>query len=266
MSTIAEPGDLSGVRVLVTRPAHQAQGLIEILRAAGAQPLSFPVVEIDAPEDMAALIAIVDRLQEFDLAIFISANAVNKAMNLIRARREWPASLGVACVGKGSAKELKHFGFAQVISPQGRFDSEALLALPALQTVRGRRIVIFRGDGGREVLGNTLTERGAIVEYGECYRRGKPTADIGPILRAWARGDIDVVTLTSVEGLRNLYDVLGKLGQQWLIKTPLVVISERIAQACRELGVKTEPTIAAEASDAAIVDAIRTWRNREKTL
>lgn len=266
MSTAEPAGALAGVHVLVTRPAQQAHDLCAALRAEGAEVLHFPVVEILDPRDTAALLALIDRLEEFSLAIFISANAVNKAMNLIRTRREWPAQLAVACVGKGSAKELRHFGFDHIITPSGRFDSEALLALPSLNNVVGQKIVIFRGDGGRELLGNTLSERGASVEYGECYRRAKPNADVAPLLRAWARNSVDVVTLTSVEGLRNLYDLLGKLGQSWLIKTPVVVISERIAQACRELGFKHEPLIADEASDAAIVRTIRNWHARQKAL
>lgn len=257
---------LTGVRVLVTRPAHQADGLAQLIEAAGGEAIRFPVVEILEPEDSSALLRTIDRLDEFDMAIFISPNAVNKALNLILARRRLPPHLALACVGRGSAKELRHFGFENVIVPGGRFDSEALLALPALTEVRGKKIVIFRGDGGREVLGNTLTARGAQVEYAECYRRAKPTADSTLLMRRWARGDIDAVVVTSVAGLRNLFDIVGKLGQQWLIKTPTVVVSERMAEVCRELGYKQAPLIADEASDEGILRALEAWRRAQKTL
>lgn len=257
---------LAGMRVLVTRPAHQADALARLIEAEGGEAIRFPVVEILEPEDSTALLRIIDRLDEFDLAIFISPNAVNKALNLILARRTLPPNLALACVGRGSAKELKHFGCENIIVPSGRFDSEGLLALPALTDVRGKRIVIFRGDGGREVLGHTLAARGAEVEYAECYRRAKPTADSTVLMRRWARGGIDAVTVTSVAGLRNLFDLVGKLGQQWLIKTPTVVISERMAEVCRELGYKSPPLVADEASDEGILRALETWRQTQKPL
>jgi len=228
---------LAGKGILVTRPAHQAQELARLIREAGGRPIMFPVIEILDVEDLQPLLAIIGRLAEFDLAVFISPNAVDKAMNLIAARGGLPAGLKLAAVGKGSARELKRYGIAGVLVPEGRFDSEGLLALPDLQGVSGRRVVIFRGDGGRELLGDTLAARGASVTYAECYRRSRPGADAAALLRSWARGEVQAVTVTSGEGLRNLFDMVGKLGQQWLKKTPLFAVHPRIAQAARELGV-----------------------------
>ncbi|MGE5240500.1 MAG: uroporphyrinogen-III synthase [Bacteroidota bacterium] len=263
----SRPRALEGVRVLVTRPRDQAENLARLIEAEGGEAIRFPVIEIAEPQDTRALLAIVDRLDQFGMAIFISPNAVNRAMNLILARRGGlPPGLRVACVGRGSARELKHFGIEKPVVPAGRFDSEALLELPALREVAGDRIVIFRGDGGRELLGDTLAARGAAVEYAECYRRTRPTADTTPLLRRWARGEVDIVTVTSVDGLHNLYDMLGKAGQSWLIRTPIVVVSDRMAAVCRELGFKAEPLIAAQAADAALVEAVKAWRAAQKTL
>lgn len=257
---------LSGVRVLVTRPRDQAEHLAHLIEQQGGEAIRFPVIEIAEPKDTQALLAVIGRLDQFALAIFISPNAVNRAMNLILARGGLPAALRVACVGRGSARELKHFGVGNVIVPQGRFDSEALLELPELQQVDGKRIVIFRGEGGRELLGDTLKTRGAEIEYAECYRRTRPRADVTPLLRRWARGEIDIVSVTSVDGLHNLFDMLGKAGQQWLVRTPVIVVSGRMAEVCRELGFKTEPRVAAQASDEAILEAVKTWRETQKSL
>lgn len=253
--------ELEGLGIMVTRPAHQAEGLCEGIEAVGGRPWRFPVLEILDPEDSGPLNDLIDRLDDFDLAVFISPNAVNKAMNLIQARRSLPEGLQLATVGRRSAVELRHFiGRDPDIFPRQKFDSEALLAQPGMQEVAGKRIVIFRGDGGREVLGNTLAERGAEVTYAEAYRRGRPPADVGALQRAWARGEIDVITITSGEGLRNLFDMVGKLGQQWLRKTPLVVVSENQRELARELGFKVEPVVAEAAADEAIVDALIRWR------
>ena len=163
MRESASPGGaLQGVRVLVTRPRDQAEKLAILIEGEGGDAIRFPAIEIAEPKDTQALLAVIDRLGQFDLAIFISPNAVNRAMKLILARHgAWPRNVGIACVGRGSARELKHFGAGNVIVPAGRFDSEALLALPELKQVTGSKIVIFRGEGGRELLGDTLKSRGA---------------------------------------------------------------------------------------------------------
>ncbi len=229
-------GPLAGRGIVVTRPAQQAGPLAEMIRAAGGTPIIFPVLEILDTADIQPLVDAIDRLDSFDLAIFISPNAVLRAMNQIAARRAWPDGLHAAAIGKGSVKELKRFGIVDVIAPTRTFDSERLLELPQLQAVAGQRVVIFRGEGGRELLGDTLAARGASVEYVECYRRARPRADAAPLLRAWARNEVHAVIVTSSEGLRNLFEMIGKLGQSWLRRTPLLVPHSRIAAAARELG------------------------------
>lgn len=229
-------GPLAGRGIVVTRPVAQAGPLAGMIRAAGGTPIIFPVLEILDTADIQPLVDAIDRLDSFYLAIFISPNAVLRAMNQIAARRAWPVGLRAAAIGKGSVKELKRFGIVKVIAPTRVYDSERLLELPQLQAVTGQRIVIFRGEGGRELLGDTLAARGASVEYVECYRRARPRADAAPLLRAWARNEVHAVLVTSSEGLRNLFEMIGKLGQSWLRRTPLLVPHPRIAAAARELG------------------------------
>ena len=182
---------LAGRRVVVTRPAGQTAHLAALIRAAGGEPLLFPALEIFDAGDLQPVLALIERLDAFDLAIFISANAVEKALALVRARRAWPPALRVATVGRGSERELQRRGFAAVIAPTERFDSEALLDLPELKQMQGKRVVIFRGEGGRELLGDALTARGAAVEYAACYRRGRPKADPAPLLAWCARSELD---------------------------------------------------------------------------
>jgi uroporphyrinogen-III synthase len=229
-------GHLAGRRIVITRPAGQNERLAEMIRAAGGEPIVFPVIEILDLADTRALVAAADRLDGYQLAVFVSPNAVDKAMNVIRARREWPQHVRAATIGRASERALARHGVTAVIAPTGRFDSEALLELPALADVRGWRVVIYRGDGGRELLGDTLIERGATVDYVECYRRARPEADAGPLLERWARGEIDAVTVSSSEGLRNLCDLLGPPGQAWLKRTPLFAPHARIAENARALG------------------------------
>jgi uroporphyrinogen-III synthase len=250
-------GTLAGRGIVVTRPAHQAVQLAEQIRAAGGNPIIFPVLEILDTTDIQPLIAVIDRLETYSLAIFISPNAVTRAMSQIVARRTWPDGLRAATIGKGGVKELKRFGISEVIAPTGVFDSERLLDLPQLQAVEGQHVVIFRGDGGRELLGDTLVARGARVDYVECYRRARPRADAAPLLKAWARNEVHAVTVTSSEGLRNLFEMVGKLGQSWLRRTLVLVPHPRIAEAARELGCSN--VIETAPGDDGLIAALRQY-------
>jgi uroporphyrinogen-III synthase len=227
---------LEGRHVVVTRPAAQAAHLAEALVARGARPVLFPVLSITDVEDKTPLLDLAARLDDFDWAAFVSPNAVNAALPVILGRRSWPAGLRAATIGRSSEEALARFGIADVLAPRDRFDSEALLELPQLQEVAGQRVVIFRGDGGRELLADTLRTRGAEVELLTCYRRGRPASDPAPLLKLWEVGRLDAVTATSSEGLRNLFDMVGKLGQAWLRKTPMFVPHARIAEQARALG------------------------------
>jgi uroporphyrinogen-III synthase len=243
---------LAGRRVVLTRPAGQAAQLAALIGAAGGEPVLFPALAILEIADARPLSALIDRLDSFDLAVFISANAVDRGLALVRARRKWPLALRVATVGRGSEAALRRHGFEAVIVPTQGFDSEALLDLPELKQVAGKRVVIFRGEGGRELLAATLAARGAAVEYIECYRRGRPQVDITPLMAQWERREIDAVSVTSGEALTNLGEMLGETGQRYLQTTPLFVPHERIAAAARGLGVQTV-VLTAGPGDAGLV-------------
>ena len=232
-------GPLAGRRILVTRPRAQAEGLAALIRKEGGEPILFPAIEIGDLADLSAFHAIVDRLEEFDLAIFISPTAVQRALDLLRTRRNgrpWPARLQVAAIGRGTARELERSGFAEVLAPATEADSESLLALPALPVVAGTHVVVFRGQGGREVLGDTLAARGARVEYAECYRRVRPAQEVSS--PAWANRALDAVTVSSSESLANLDALLGAWRRDWLQESPLFVSHPRIAEEAERLGAR----------------------------
>ena len=153
-------------------------------------------------------------------------------------------------------RELANFGVTAVTAP-ARFDSEALLALPEMQVVAGKRMIIFRGVGGRELLGEALTARGAVVEYAECYRRVLPRADPAPLLKAWERNEVHAVIVTSSEGLRNLHELVGAPGRPWLQKTPLFVPHPRIAAAARELNL--DAVVQTAQGDDGLMQGLQLW-------
>ena len=173
-SSATAKAPLAGRHIVITRPLAQAGHLAELLLEQGATPVRFPVLAIHELEDVRPLLDAAVRLDQFDLVIFVSPNAVSKALDVMLKHRAWPQGIRVVTMGKSSERELTVRGIGNVIAPQQRFDSEALLEMAELREVRGWRVLICRGDGGRELLGETLIGRGADVEYLTCYRRGKP--------------------------------------------------------------------------------------------
>jgi len=229
---------LSGRGIVITRPREHAATLAELIVAAGGEPVLFPTIEITPPDDAGAAEHILAALDRFQLAIFVSPTAANRGYGMASAARIWPQGLRVAAVGAGTARALAECGFRTVISPSGRADSEALAALPELENVRGQSVVIFRGQGGRGWLRSELEARGAHVEYVECYRRVRPNADAQPLLDRWRRGGIDAVSITSVEGLDNFFQMLGASGADHLRSTPAFVPHPRIALAAEGSGIR----------------------------
>jgi uroporphyrinogen-III synthase len=241
---------LAGRRIVITRPKEQAQHLAQLVREAGGEPLCIPAIEILPLADPAAFRAVADRLESFDLAIFVSRNAVRSALALLGGK-PWPAGLRVATVGQGSREELEARGFAGVIAPAAQSDSEALLALPELASVSARRIVIFRGDSGRGLLGEELGRRGASVEYAACYRRVRPAP--GELPRLWQSG-VDAVTVSSAEGLENFLQMLGAEAVPSLASIPLVVPHARVAGQAAQRGLAR--VLVAGPRDAQMVAAL----------
>lgn len=247
---------LAGRTVLVTRPAHQAAALVRTIQSAGGETFVFPALEIEAAPaaDLSASLA---QLATADIVIFISPNAAQFGM---AAAQVLPAASRIFAVGPGTARVLQAQGIQDVITPDGQ-DSEALLALPQLQEMAGKVVMIVRGVGGRPVLADTLAARGAEVHYLECYRRVRPQADAGPLLARWQAGGIDAVTVTSAETLHNLAALLGEAGAPWLTATPLFAPHEKIAEAARRFGIAQ--VIATPGGDAGLVEGLINWfRNK----
>ncbi|HEY4638059.1 MAG TPA: uroporphyrinogen-III synthase, partial [Burkholderiales bacterium] len=132
---------LAGRRILVTRPRELAQGLAALIAQAGGEPVLYPALEIRDPEDAGAARAALARLQEFDLAVFVSPSAVRKAFELLRAG--WPARVRAAALGAGTRRELEARGVQAIIAPQDGADSEALLELAQLRRLEGSRVLIL---------------------------------------------------------------------------------------------------------------------------
>jgi uroporphyrinogen-III synthase len=248
-------GPLAGVTVLATRPAEQAGGLSALIEAAGGRVLRWPLLEIEPTGSDSPAAELLNRPDDWDWLIFVSANAVRCARALGGWAGRRSARTRVAAVGAATAEALAETGIRVDLIPKPQFNSESLLAAPELAQVAGRRILIVRGVGGRELLAATLRERGAETAYAEVYRRLRPKGDAAAWIDLWRSGGIDLATVTSGEALEHLMDLLGEAGPELASRTPLAVIGPRIGALARKRGWR-RIIEAGQASDAGLAEAI----------
>jgi len=245
-------GDLGGAQILVTRPAAQAEPLCRLIEQHGGKPLRFPTLAIAAiPVDPKAL----ENAMASDWLIFTSTNAVRYAVQALAGRITELKSKRIAAVGKATAAALEQAALHLTCLPDTDFSSEGLLAQSSLRDVAGQRIVIVRGQGGREVITQELTARGAHVTCLELYRRHAPTSDNRAIQKTILDGNLDATTITSGEALQNLLTMLTPETLAKMHRLPLLVVSSRIAEQARHAGFQSI-AVTAQASDSAILETL----------
>lgn len=251
--------NLRGLSVVVTRPAGTGDALAAWFEAQGAAVLQFPAMVIDSlPLDAATADALA-RLDVFDLVICVSPSAT---VQLFAARpAPWPAKLTAAAVGPGTAAALRHYGVKQVVAPAEGVGADALLATPALADMRGKRVLIAAGAGGRDVLDKTLRARGAEVTTALLYRR-VPPVDGQPLFDWLARHSGAVLLVTSIAALDHLTALAAGDNRQRLLNTQLVAPSPRVVKKAAVSGYR-HVIQAADASDAALIEALEQWRRAE---
>jgi uroporphyrinogen-III synthase len=254
-------GLLSQRKILLTRPQHQVQELGDLISQFGGIPILFPSLHILPPQNMELLKEAIKNLSAFAIAIFTSVNAVTHAAPLIKnVWPEFPKKLKIVSIGEGTAKALVQEGLPHHYLPQGRFNSENLLKLPFLQKIAKKNIVIFTGLGGRDLLAHTLSLRGAKVHLAIAYRRVIPTYTKTMVLKIWRKKNIDIIVCTSNEALQNLVNILAPYGKKdLLLKTPLLLGSERQEVFAKILGFAFKPVIAENVTNEAIITSLKQW-------
>lgn len=248
---------LENLRVMVTRPVHLAAHLSALLERAGADVIRRPCMEIvdcgETPENL----ALVHDLRRYRLVVFVSRNAVEAGFNLLRgAGVSLPADVPVAAVGVKTGERLALEGVASVVNPVRAAGSEALLETAAVKSLDSGRVLVFRGEGGNELLANTLRARGVEVDYAEVYRRRKPS---GVRLLFGTPDDPDVILSASAESLQNLYDLTAPASRDALTAITVALGSAAMAGLHEHLGFRTPPVIARSPVDEDMLDAVVRW-------
>jgi len=247
-----QTGALSGQTIVITRPVDQAKKLASLITQAGGEPVLFPLIAISPLNDYRQFDAVISELNQYDWAIFISSNAVQNGMPRM-VKLGIPPTLKFAAIGPVTAQELQQFGVKEVLIPEGRFDSESLLLLPDMHAIKGKKVMIVRGIGGREVLADTLKVRGAQVTFAECYQRVNPQTDCQYLTTLWAQKKLHGIVVTSSEAMRHLLDLAGN--ESWLKHITIYVNHTRIAE--QALAMDLNLRVAEAPGDEAMLQALK---------
>ncbi len=237
---------------LILRPQPAADELATLLRQQGHTPIVCPLLSYLPGSELSAL---TDRLSQADIVISISVAAVQYASEqLAKQQASWPQHCIYLAVGATTAAQWQQQG-VKVISPTDA-RSEGLLALPALQSASGKNVLILRGNGGRELLADVLSELGAQVSYLECYRRHYLHTDGAPLLQEWQAVGVDSVIISSSKLFRQLIRLLPETASEWLSSQHWFVPSQRTADEIHQAGFNSV-TIMSGVQHNAVVAALQ---------
>ncbi|PCJ28255.1 MAG: uroporphyrinogen-III synthase [SAR86 cluster bacterium] len=230
---------LADVHVLITRPAKQQESLRAAIEAAGGKVLSLPLIDIQPLQLKDEIQAVRDKVQSLDsyqILIFVSSNAARFGAELIASYwPQFPLELSVVATGPSTASSLHELLDCDVILPSCGMTSEDVLELPLLNDVKDKKIGIVRGNGGRELMAETLLGRGAQVDYLEAYTRVAIDYDTKQFNQQLETHRVNVLTVTSSESLNRLQLMLADNKEEMSL-LPLLVPSERVAQQARAAG------------------------------
>lgn len=259
-------------RIIVTRPRAQASAWCDALTREGFVIAEAPLIDIVPQTDPAKKRAIQTQILDFDhyhVAIFVSLNAVHEAMRWLD--MYWPAlPIGIRyyTVGATTARAIQSYGLAVedlAVVSHGAMNSETLLDVASLQQVEHERVIIFRGEGGRTLMADTLRARGAHVDFCELYQRQMPLCvkdDFDALVgdaEHW-NSHYNVIALHSGESITNLQHLLAlwrdnSFITQQIKQAALLVPSMRLMELAQSLGF-SDVLVADNATDVAMTKAL----------
>ncbi len=250
--------------ILNTRPLHQQEGLKSLLEAEGAEVVAFPAIEITECEITHFHRNLNENIEHYHIALFVSRNAVDGAFRFLEGNT-LADDLQLGVIGEGTGRALAGY----VNDLDGRliqsrpYNSEGLLAAAELQQIAGKNILIFRGQQGRNLLGDELRKRGASVDYCEVYRRKIPDYDADCFAQLTKQRFPTLAVFTSNEGMNNILNLTSGHLRRKLLDIPWLLISERMRESAVNLGHNAITIIAAVADDEGIQLTINEWARKQ---
>ncbi|MBW8189950.1 uroporphyrinogen-III synthase [Neiella marina] len=244
--------------VLLTRPLAESQQLQQLLAVEGINAVCQPLFEI-VPGHQLPQVA--DMVASADIIIAVSKHAVQQAGSVFD--QHWPERPTYIAVGPATQAQWQQQSVNQVVVPN-RHDSEGLLELPQLQQVAGLRVVILRGQAGRELLAQQLTQRHAQVSYCECYQRRVITLNSSQLVPYWQQQNVNCLVVTSAEQLTQLIELCRGDHESWLYSSRLLTVSKRIAALASNAGFN-KISVSDGASNAALKATLMQVLNKAKS-
>jgi uroporphyrinogen-III synthase len=227
---------LEGLRVLNTRPIEQGQALSMAIAQAGGTAFDCPALSIVPTKS--SWFHLLPNLNTVNQAIFTSANAVIYAFNIFHQKQLiWPVHIEITTIGKSTASKLEHYQ-VPVTNIPATSTSECLLNLLSLRQVDQKTVLLFKGEGGRLLIPETLKARGAKLIELAVYRRAKPHVNQAQLQAWWRNKAVDIILFTSYEAMQNTFAMFDKPAHSWLKNLPCLVISKRLAEAASLLGIR----------------------------
>lgn len=221
----------------MTRPAPDGQSLQHALQQMGWQCVWQPLIDIVPGAELDAVPSVLNALTQDDWLIAVSKHAVYHANNALQQAEEcWPSAPRYIAVGGATEAMWQAMNTPSIVLPQQE-NTEGILALPQLSALHGCKVVILRGQSGREQLATELTRRGAQVQYIACYQRKPLELDAQALLMHWKQSDVKLLLITSGEMLQQMVMLAGE-ELHWLTACGVVVVSQRIADMAAHAGFK----------------------------
>jgi len=234
------PVDLSGQKIVITRPRHQSEAFGSELEQYGVEVIYLPVIEIASPENPAVLDEALAKLADYDWVIFTSVNGVRTCLERIETlgNFHWPSHIKVAAIGPKTAEALKADGVEVDFMPD-EYIAEAIP--PGLGEMIGKRFLLLRADLARPTLAEMIAAAGGVVDEVTAYRT-VPAQPDPQAIEALQRG-VDAVTFTSSSTVRNFVSLLQQLGidpNQIPGEPRIACIGPITARTAREMGLRVD--------------------------
>lgn len=242
--------------ILVTRPNPGGEKLVQRIRSLGKMAFHAPLIEIMPGNELSLLPTKLARLTNGDQVFFLSPNAVwhaNSALYL--AGRKWPDTLSYYGIGHSTASTFHQLTNLPIQLSQTGETSDTLIELPDLQSILGKKSLLLRGNGGRELLAATLKSRGSHIDYCECYQRQPIKYDQQTFQLQWRKANIKTIIVTSGEMLHLLFNLITDDVKPWLLSRHLIIVSDRLASTACQLGWQSVK-VAKSANNDALIQAL----------
>lgn len=208
-----EQKPLFGKRIIITRSREQSKKMAHRISELGGEPILFPTIQIADPLDTAPLDDAIRKVGEFDWVIFTSVNGVERFFRRFFEICDDIRDLAgprLGAIGPVTSAEIRKHGLKVDLLAK-EFVAEGVLELLSDEDVRGKRFLIPRAEKAREILPETLTQRGGQVQVVSVYRTILPdSTDIDAARNMLARKEVDAITFTSSSTVTHFVQMLGK--------------------------------------------------------